>query len=197
MVRSGNRVSGPIENKLTPRFYVKGDDRFRSWLSLSLLLLLVFCKSLLPNPGSFSILLFVVAAKKIDIVVVIVIGSFSGIHGQSRRLGAVSGCCLAWVAGELREFRLMGSGVLVPAVGMRIFLNRGWALESLKAFHVGLGGTVSRTPLEYATLRILQRDDDWANNKSELRKARWKYSYGSVLSRLINTDQNVLIKGRK
>lgn len=126
----------------TPRLHIQRDDRFRSRLDLALLLLPILLQPLRLQLLRLGIFLVIVRAEEIDIVVIFLCIYRSGVDGQCGSLRAVRCSCFAWVAGEGGEVGFEGGGVLVPAVGVRVFLDCWGFLGGLEDFYIGLGGTV-------------------------------------------------------
>lgn len=84
----------------TPGLDVQGHDRLGDRLGLVLLLLLVLSQALLAEGRSLGILLLVVAAKQIDIVVVLGSRGLGGVQGSGDLLRAVLGVGLGRIARE-------------------------------------------------------------------------------------------------
>jgi len=87
--------------------------------------------------------------------------------------------------------------VLVPSVGMGVFLYCWWGLGCLVDFCVGLGGTVAAllmlaVPPDKASLQGHIDIEYWVVSGALLRD--WIVRIDGVLIRLINTDQLFLIR---
>lgn len=84
--------------KLTPWLYVEGDDRLGCWLRFSGFLFRVSGKTLLTDAGSLGILLLVIAAKQVNLLLLLtlglLLGSLGGIDGGLNGLGTVGGVVL-------------------------------------------------------------------------------------------------------
>lgn len=139
--------------KRTPRLDIQRHNRLSSRLALSLLLLCVLRQSLLPDPHSLRILLFVVRAEEIDLIIVIaalgllLLRRLGRVDCKLRGLRAVGGVLFRWVARKGGELGLEGGDVLVPAVGVRVLLDGGWGLDGLVGLDVCLGGAVASPKL--------------------------------------------------
>ena len=90
-----------------------------------------------------GILLLIIAAKEVDIVVILLsggLGSTSGVDGQLLGAGAVGGVLLGSIAGQGTELGLVRGDVLVPAVGVGVLLGGGRLLEGLERLDISLRG---------------------------------------------------------
>ena len=90
--------------------------------------------------------------------------------------------------------------MLVPAVGVREFLDFWLGLEGLEAFDVGLRGGVTFLGLLASKLAFAVEGERECKERvlyQRCARALWKYSLDGVLSRLINTDQYSLIRQTK
>ena len=87
--------------------------------------------------------------------------------------------------------------MLVPAVGVRKLLNCWRLLGSLEDLGVRLGGAVAFIRVVSGCspdVQICFAGSVGNGCNQRCACARWKYSLGGVLSRLINTDQFILIR---
>ncbi len=81
--------------QLTPRLDIQRHNGFRSWFRFTLLLLSVFCQPFFSDLGCFGILFFIITAKQIDVIIILIIlgllGSFAWVDRNLARLRSVGG----------------------------------------------------------------------------------------------------------
>ena len=124
------------------RTLTQGDNRLGGRLGLASLLLIVLGQTLLLDPGSLRVLLFVVAAEEVNLIVVLslslLLGCLGGVDGQVGRLGAVSSEVLGGVAGKGVELALEGEHVVVPAPCVGVLFWGRDLLDLLVDLDIGL-----------------------------------------------------------
>ena len=130
---------------VVPWLHVECHNTLRRRLRLALFLLAVVGETLFALCHDVRVLFFfLVGAEEIDVVIVVRgDGGVLGVDSHGDGFGTVGRDGFGGVAGERGEFVGPAGGVVVPAVGVGVFLDGGLCFEGLEAGRVGLGGGVA------------------------------------------------------